>query len=261
MNQALCESGIFSRVFIQPLAGDVGASVGGALYRYHAVHGKPRKYVMRHLYLGPHYTQSIPECERRFSLKAHSSPDWRAEIAKVIADGLVVGYFGGRMEAGPRALGARSILADARRHDMKDILNSRVKHREHFRPFAPSTLAEEVNTVFERLPGCDSLDYMITTMSVRPEWKGRVPAITHCDGTARVQAVRREYCPDFHGIIAHYYALTGVPLVLNTSFNDNEPIVCTPEDAIRCFQRTRIDLLVLESRLYYRSDNSHVVHV
>jgi carbamoyltransferase len=260
MNQAICESETFTRVFIQPLAGDVGGSLGGALYQYHAVHGKPRKYVMRHLYLGPDYASSIPACERQFGLKERLSPGWQADVARAIAEGAVVGYFGGRMEAGPRALGARSILADARRHDMKDILNSRVKHREHFRPFAPSVLAEEVDTVFEPLPACASLDYMITTMSVRPQWKDKVPAITHNDGTARVQAVRREYAPDFHAIISHYHTLTGVPLVINTSFNDNEPIVCTPEDAIRCFQRTKIDLLVLGSRLYFRGDNSHAVH-
>ena len=142
---------------------------------------------------------------------------------------------------------------------MKDILNSRVKHREHFRPFAPSILAEEVDAVFEPLPACRSLDYMIVTMSVRPEWKDRVPAITHNDGTARVQAVQRQYAPNFHGIISCFHALTGIPLVINTSFNDNEPIVCTPDDAIRCFIRTRIDLLVLSGRLYYRSDNSGIV--
>ncbi|HYM07200.1 MAG TPA: carbamoyltransferase C-terminal domain-containing protein [Terriglobales bacterium] len=260
MNQAICESGLFENVFIQPLAGDVGGSMGGALYRYHAVHGRPRKYVMRHLYLGPDYVSSIPECAQKFRLQERPSADWRAEVGRAICDGLIVGYFDGRMEAGPRALGARSILADARRSDMKDILNSRVKHREHFRPFAPSILAEEVNAVFELLPACRSLDYMITTMSVRPEWKSRVPAITHNDGTARVQAVHRDHSPNFHSIISHYQALTGVPLVINTSFNDNEPIVCTPDDAIRCFMRTRIDLLVLGGHLYYRADNLAVVN-
>jgi carbamoyltransferase len=260
MNQAICESGIFENVFIQPLAGDVGGSLGGALYQYHAVHGRPRQYQMRHLYLGPDFETSIPACAQQFGLKERISADWQADTAQAIADGLVVGYFSGRMEAGPRALGARSILADARRPDMKDILNLRVKHREHFRPFAPSVVSEDVDTVFEQLPACRSLDYMITTMTVRPEWKRRLPAITHNDGTARVQAVRREYAPDFHGIILKYKALTGVPLVINTSFNDNEPIVCTPEDATRCFLRTKIDLLVLGRRLYYRADNQDVVH-
>ena len=259
MNQTICESGLFENVFIQPLAGDVGGSLGAALYRYHAVHGQPRKYVMRDLYLGPDYASSIPECARKFGLTERPSTNWHQDVGRAISEGLIVGYFDGRLEAGPRALGARSILADARRSDMKDILNSRVKHREHFRPFAPSVLAEQVDSVFEPLPSCRSLDYMITTMSVRSEWKAKVPAITHNDGTARVQAVHSDRSPNFHGIISQYYALTGVPLVINTSFNDNEPIVCTPDDAIRCFLRTRIDLLVLGGRLYYRSDNQNVI--
>jgi len=261
LNQAICASGMFDNVFIQPLAGDVGGSLGGALYRYHQIHGHPRKYVMRHLYLGPEYTASVPETAARFNLKERRSQCWFADVARAIADGLVVGYVDGRMEAGPRALGARSILADPRRADMKDILNSRVKHREHFRPFAPSVLAENVDEVFEPLPACRSLEYMITTMSVRPAWKSRIPAITHKDGTARVQAVHRDLSPNYHRLISHFCELTGVPLVINTSFNDNEPIVCTLDDAIRCFLRTRIDLLVLGERLYFRSDNREIVSV
>jgi carbamoyltransferase len=163
------------------------------------------------------------------------------------------------MEAGPRALGARSIIADPRRTDMKDILNSRVKHREHFRPFAPSILAEKIDEIFEPLRSCRSLEYMITTMSVRPEWRGRVPAITHQDGTARVQAVKKDMSPNYYRVIAEFEKQTGVPLVINTSFNDNEPIVCTMEDAIRCFIRTRIDLLVLGGKLFYRDDNQRIV--
>jgi carbamoyltransferase len=258
MNQAICESGVFDNVFIQPLAGDVGCSLGGALYRYHHVHSRPRNYVMHHLYLGPDYSSQVADAAAKFGLKERLSPSWQAEVAQAIADGLVIGYVDGRMEAGPRALGARSILADPRRADMKDILNSRVKHREAFRPFAPSVLAEMVNEVFEPLPSCRSLEYMITTMSVREPWWTRVPAITHNDHTARVQAVHREYAPNYYAIIGEFYKLTGVPLVINTSFNDNEPIVCTADDAIRCFLRTRIDLLVLAGRLYYRSDNAGV---
>jgi carbamoyltransferase len=143
---------------------------------------------------------------------------------------------------------------------MKDILNSRVKHREHFRPFAPSVLAEEVDRVFEPLPTCRSLDYMIVTMTVRPEWRERVPTITHADGTARVQTVRAEEAPNYHAIIRKFYERTGVPLVVNTSFNDNEPIVCRPEDAVSCFKRTKIDLLVLDGQLYYRDDNRNAVN-
>jgi carbamoyltransferase len=260
MNQAICEAGIFDNVFIQPLAGDVGGSLGSALYWQHVVLRQPRKYVMRHLYLGPDYDSAAPARADEFKLKARPSSSWQLDTAKAIADGLIVGYFSGPMEAGPRALGARSIMADPRRADMKDILNSRVKHREHFRPFAPSVLADRVDDVFEPLPSCRSLDFMITTMNVRPSWRSRVPAITHNDGTARVQAVHHEYSPGYHEIISRFHELTGVPLVINTSFNDNEPIVCTPDDAIRCFLRTKIDLLVLGDRLFYRADNLDLVN-
>lgn len=260
MNQAICDSGIFDNVFIQPLAGDVGGSLGGALYQYHHVHELPRCYVMRHLYLGPDYNPEIPQAIGKFALTERPCVCWQAAVAKAVADGLVVGYVDGRMEAGPRALGARSIVADPRRADMKDILNSRVKHREHFRPFAPSVLSGKIDEVFEPLPSCRSLEYMITTMSVRPEWRHRVPAITHQDGTARVQAVREELSPNYYRVIAEFEKLTGVPLVINTSFNDNEPIVCTVDDAIRCFIRTRIDLLVLGGKLFYRTDNQAIVN-
>lgn len=259
MNQGICETGLFDNVFLQPLAGDVGGSLGGALYSYHQRHGKPRRYTMQHLYLGPSFSDDSLRDAEAADLRERPSRDWHGDVAQAIADGLVVGFFNGRMEAGPRALGSRSILADPRRHDMKDILNSRVKHREHFRPFAPSVLAEEVDTVFEPLPACRSLDYMIVTMNVRPEWRERVPTITHGDGTARVQAVQRDHAPDYHRIIEKFYERTGVPLVVNTSFNDNEPIVCRPEDAINCFKRTKIDLLVLDGRLYFRADNRHAV--
>lgn len=259
MNQAICESGLFENVFLQPLAGDVGCSLGAALWSYHGVHGRPRRYKMEHLYLGPSYAGAIESEVQAHGLVARPSTNWHADVAKAIADGLIVGYLQGRMEAGPRALGARSIMADARRSDMKDILNSRVKHREHFRPFAPSVLAEEVDTVFEPLPACRSLDYMIVTMNVRPEWRDKVPTISHGDGTARVQTVQKAHAPDYHRIIAEFHKLTGVPLVVNTSFNDNEPIVCTPEHAIACFKRTRIDLLVLEGRLFYRDDNAAAI--
>ena len=159
------------------------------------------------------------------------------------------------MEAGPRALGARSILADPRRADMKDTLNLRVKHREHFRPFAPSCLAERVTDVFTPLPGCRSTEYMIVTASVREGMAPRVPAITHQDGTSRPQAVDRATNPLYWQVIHEFEKLTGVPLVINTSFNDNEPIVCTPQDAIDCFLRTRIDVLVLENYVVYRDEN------
>ncbi len=260
MNQVICQSDIFENIFLQPLAGDVGGSIGGALYQYHAAHSQPRKYEMKHLYLGPSFVTDSTQAVEKTGLKERASDDWHGDVAKAITDGLVIGYFDGRMEAGPRALGSRSIMADPRRKDMKDILNARVKHREHFRPFAPSVLAEEVDTVFEPLPTCRSLDYMIVTMDVRKDWCSRVPAITHNDGTARVQAVKKDVSPNYYKIIQKFHELTGVPLVVNTSFNDNEPIVCRPEDAINCFKRTQIDLLVLNGQLFFREDNAHAVN-
>lgn len=234
MNQAICESGMFENVFLQPLAGDVGGSLGGALFRYHQVHRKPRRYVTDHLFLGPSFSAEAEREAEKAGLRARLGADWRVELAKSIADGLVVGLFDGWMEAGPRALGSRSILADPRRKEME--------------------------TVFEPLPVCRSLDFMIVTMTVRPSWRGRVPAVTHQDGTARVQAVRRKYAPNFYEVIRSFHEITGVPLLINTSFNDNEPIVCRPRDAINCFKRTRIDLLAMEGKLYYREDNIHVVN-
>ena len=258
MNQAICESGLFENVFLQPLASDIGCTMGAALYSYHHIHRKPRKDKMTHLYFGPSYEDETIEVVNAHKLKERPSLDWHGDVAKAISEGLVVGYFDGRMEVGPRALGSRSIMADARRKDMKDILNSRVKHREHFRPFAPSVLADKVDMVFEPLPTCRSLDYMIVTQNVRKDWLGKVPTITHDDGTARVQTVNPDHAPNYHRIIEKFYEITGVPLVVNTSFNDNEPIVCTPEHAINCFLRTRIDLLVLNGHLYFREDNTHV---
>ncbi|HXG13389.1 MAG TPA: carbamoyltransferase C-terminal domain-containing protein [Gemmataceae bacterium] len=259
MNQKIIEAGLFDQVFLQPLASDVGCSLGGALYHYHCTLGRPRSFVMNHLYWGPDYKDDYRTAlqERGLVFKQVESP--AAEIARAIAEGMIVGFVCGRMEAGPRALGARSILADPRRHDMKDILNLRVKHREHFRPFAPSCLEERMDEVFEPLPGCRSLGYMITTATVRPEMRPRVPTITHNDGTARPQAVSRATSPLYWEIIHEFDKLTGVPVVVNTSFNDNEPIVCTPQDAINCFLRTRIDLLVLENYLVYRKDNEHII--
>lgn len=255
LNQRICDSGIFKQVFAQPLASDVGCSLGGALYYHNAVQRQPRRFNIEHLYWGPEYRNEYEEVLRRNGLKYRKSTEPAADIAKAIADGAVVGFFCGRMEAGPRALGARSILADPRRQDMKETLNLRVKHREHFRPFAPACLEEHLAEVFDVSPASASYGYMITTALVRPEWRDRLPTITHNDGTARPQAVNRNSNPLCWEVIHEFYKLTGVPLVVNTSFNDNEPIVCTPQDAVNCFLRTRIDLLALEDFLVLQSDD------
>jgi len=259
MNQRIIESGLFEKVFAQPLASDVGCSMGAALYHYHCTLKQPRSFEMRHLYYGPEYRDEYEAVLKRNRLNFKVVDNPAPEVAKAIADGAVLGLFCGRMEAGPRALGGRSILADPRRQDMKDILNLRVKHREHFRPFAPSCLEEHLGEVFEVSEAGACYGYMITTATVRPEMREKVPAITHNDGTARPQAVSRDSNPLYWDIINEFRKLTGIPLVINTSFNDNEPIVCTPQDAVNCFLRTHIDLLVLENFLVYRSDNDAAV--
>jgi carbamoyltransferase len=259
MNQAIAKSGVFARTFFQPLAGDVGGPLGAALYHYNTQLGHPRAFELTHLYWGPDYSNEYESALVRNGLRFTRLDEPAPAVARAVADGAVVGFVCGRMEAGPRALGARSILADPRRADMKDTLNLRVKHREHFRPFAPSCLEERFADVFETVPGCASLGYMIVTATVRQDMRARVPAITHNDGTARPQAVSAQAHPAYSSAIREFEKLTGVPLVVNTSFNDNEPIVCTPQDAIDCFRRTRIDLLVLGNYLVYRSDNAEQV--
>lgn len=259
MNQKIMEAGIFKQVFLQPMASDVGCSLGAALYYYNCMLDKPRGPALKHLYLGPEYRDEYEEILKRNNLVFKKLDQPAAEVAKAIAEGNIIGFFCGRMEGGPRALGARSILADPRRDDMKDTLNLRVKHREHFRPFAPACLEEKLDQVFEPIPACRSYGYMITTARVRKEMQDKLPTITHNDGTARPQAVSRSTNPLYWEIINEFDKLTGIPLVVNTSFNDNEPIVCTPQNAIDCFKKTRIDLLVLENYLVYRKDNESLL--
>ena len=170
--------------------------------------------------------------------------------ARAIADGLVVGWFQGRMEWGPRALGNRSILGDPRRADMKDILNRKIKRRESFRPFAPSILRETVADWFVR---DDDVPFMLQVIPIRPERRAQIPAVTHADGTGRLQTVDRASNPRYYALIEAFFGLTGVPMVLNTSFNENEPVVCRPEEALDCFLRTKMDVLVLGNQLVRRN--------
>ena len=170
--------------------------------------------------------------------------------ARAIADGLVVGWFQGRMEWGPRALGNRSILGDPRRADMKDILNRKIKRRESFRPFAPSILREAVADWFVR---DDDVPFMLQVIPIRPERRDQIPAVTHVDGTGRLQTVDRASNPRYYSLIEAFFGLTGVPMVLNTSFNENEPVVCRAEEALDCFLRTKMDVLVLGNHLVRRN--------
>ncbi len=241
----------FKEVFIQPAAGDAGGALGSAYYVYNHILENERSFVLKNAYWGPSFDNSTIEQLINKTIKQldncliiHISKDDELceRTARYIADGNVVGWFQGRMEWGPRALGNRSILADPRRPDMKDILNARIKRREPFRPFAPSILLENVGEYFEK----DYPDpFMIKVYSIKEEKRNIIPAVTHVDGTGRLQTVSKEENPLFWKLIKEFYKFTGVPVLLNTSFNENEPIVCKPEEALDCFLRTKMDVLVL----------------
>ena len=239
----------FKDIYVQPAANDAGTALGAAYYIYHHVLGKPRKFVMDHAYTGPVYDNGYLEQVLKQKGMSYTSAD-ENEIARttagLIADGNVVGWFQGRMEWGPRALGNRSIVADPRRPDMKEILNARIKHREKFRPFAPSVLLEAVGDYFEQsYPD----PFMTQVYPVRGSQREAIPAVTHVDGTGRLQTVNCNANPVYWNLIDEFRQLTGIPIVLNTSFNENEPIVCRPEEAIDCFSRTKMDVLVLGNYL------------
>jgi carbamoyltransferase len=246
----------FTDVFVQPAAGDAGTALGAAQYVWHQVLGRPRGFVMEHAYHGPGFTEARVVAALRERLagfdtgtgdgaRARRSPDERAlasDTAAALARGEIVGWYQGRSEWGPRALGNRSILADPRRAEVKDVLNARVKRREPFRPFAPSVLEERAAEWFD---GADRDPFMVKVRAVRPALRDRIPAVTHVDGTGRLQTVSRQQNPRFWALIRAFEVASGVPILLNTSFNENEPIVNTPEEALDCFLRTRMDRLVL----------------
>ncbi len=235
----------FEQVYIQPAAGDAGLAVGAAYHVYHQVLGLPRTFVMDHAYWGPGYTRAaIRQALDRAGLRYRDLPEevLCREAASHVAGGRIVGWFQGRMEWGPRALGNRSIVVDPRRPEMKDVLNRRIKHREPFRPFAPSVLEEATGDYFER---AYPSPFMILAYPVRPEKRAAIPAPTHVDGTGRLQTVSQRTNQRYWRLIKEFERLTSVPLVLNTSFNENEPIVCTPEEAVDCFLRTEMDVLAI----------------
>jgi carbamoyltransferase len=242
----------YDNVWIQPAAGDDGIAIGCAYYGLLAIQKKPRRFVMNHAYLGVEYTDQEAHAAANNWLihcEVLDTPgkDICSETAKVLSEGHVVGWFQGRSEFGPRALGNRSILADPRKASMKDLLNARVKHRQSFRPFAPIVLAERANEIFE---GNEDSPFMLLAKYVRPEWRERIPAIVHVDGTARVQTVRREHNERLYRLLKGFEKITGVPVLLNTSFNvKGEPIIETPSDAVKCFLGTGIDYLALHDML------------
>jgi carbamoyltransferase len=235
----------FRRTYIQPAAGDEGLAIGAALHTYHAVLKQPRRHELKRSYLGPEFSEACIET----SLKNVGLKYQRLErqalldaVAAQIASGNVVGWFQGRMEWGPRALGNRSILAHPGLPNMKDILNARIKHREWFRPFAPSILAEHQNEYFENN---HPSPFMLHVYKIRPEKRSVLCAVNHVDDTGRLQTVTRDENTLYYDLISAFHRATGIPALLNTSFNENEPIVCTPEQAVDCFQRTRMDTLAI----------------
>jgi len=243
----------FQKVYVQAAAGDAGGALGAALEVWHRL-GNSRSEPMLQAYLGseasPAAISSLLAEPARIAALAEAGcaieelPEEQLcdRVAAAIAEGLVIGWFDGRMEWGPRALGHRSILGDPRRADMKDILNLKIKRRESFRPFAPSVLREAVPEWFER---DGDVPFMMQVYPIRPEKRPLIPAVTHVDGTGRLQTVSEAANGRYYHLIRAFEARTGVPMVLNTSFNENEPIVCSPEQALDCFLRTRMDLLVL----------------
>jgi carbamoyltransferase len=256
-NGKIFDSTPFEKVYVHPAAGDAGLAVGAAFYVWHQTLGRPRSFVMDQAYWGPGYSQqeigaaiqNSPVAQDGFTITELSDDQLFRRTAAIIADGKILGWFQGRAEWGPRALGNRSIVADPRRPEMKDTLNRRIKHREIFRPFAPSILAEKTGEWFAKsYPS----PFMTLAYSVQLEKRDKIPAPTHVDGTGRLQTVTRDANPRYHALISEFEKQTGVPVVLNTSFNDNEPIVCRPEEALDCFQRTQMDALVLGNILITR---------
>ncbi len=256
MNKEIIRHTPFTNFFIQPIASDAGTSLGSALYYHHQELNQPRREIFESAYLGPEFTdEEILAALKQKPLFYKKCDDIAKETAPHIAEGKIVGWFQGRMEAGPRALGNRSITVSPLDPTMKERLNGRVKKREFFRPFAPSILEERVHDYFW-MPKEQLSPYMILTGDVRPEKRGIIPAVTHADHTARVHTVNKKVNPRYWQLIAEFEKLTGVPVLLNTSFNENEPIVCTPQDAINCFSRTEFDVLAIGDYLVTKKEPS-----
>jgi len=257
-NGMIFEKTDFRDVYVQPAAHDAGTAIGAALYVQHQVLNEARSFAMKHVYYGAQYS----EAEIRRDLESvgatfHqlSEDQLVASTAAQIAEGKIAGWFQGRMEFGPRALGNRSILADPRRRSMLDILNSRIKYREPFRPFCPSVLAECAGEYFENdYPS----PFMVMAYRIKPRMRASIPAVVHNDGTGRLQTVEKDVNPLYWKLIRAFGDRTGVPVLLNTSFNENEPIVNTPAQAIDCFLRTRMDVLAIGSYFLLKTENAEI---
>ena len=244
----------FRETCIQPAAGDDGLSLGAALYVSNSILKENRRWVMKNSYLGDEYSDSFIKSELDRYEMSYVQLDREQLLEKTseeIKNGNVIGWFQGRMEWGPRALGNRSILAHPGFPNMKDILNARIKHRESFRPFAPSVLQERQSEIFEQ---DHPSPFMLHVYKIRPEWRERLSAVNHVDDTGRLQTVARDENPLYYDLIKKFESKTGIPIILNTSFNENEPIVCQPFEAIECFLRTKMDVLVIGSFFCTKND-------
>ena len=260
-NGKIFEQTPFTELYVQAAAGDAGGAIGAAYSVWHDTLGQPRGFVMDHAFLGPEWADDARGAEieaRRAAFEAEGctithvadEAELCRRTAAAVADGHVVGWFQGRMEWGPRALGNRSIVCDPRRTDMKEILNAKIKRRESFRPFAPSIMREHVAGWFET---DYEAPFMLQVYQIREDRRAAIPAVTHVNGSGRLQTVTAGQNPRYHRLIDAFRTETGVPMVLNTSFNENEPVVCRPQEAIECFLRTRMDLLVLGNWMVCRT--------
>lgn len=242
----------FKNVYIPSAGHDAGISMGAALYVQHQIKKYPRQHAILSAYTGSSFVNTEIEQllkDKNISFRRLNDAELYDVVSERLINAGVVGWFNGKAEFGPRALGGRSILADPRRNDAKDLLNAKIKRRESFRPFAPSILKEHVSDFFEV---SDIVPFMEKVFPIKKEKQSSIPAVTHVDGTGRLQSVDKEVSPKYYNLIEAFYKKTGIPILLNTSFNENEPIVNSPEEALNCFLRTSMDMLVLENCIIER---------
>lgn len=255
-NSFVFEEGPFTNLYIQPSANDAGTAIGAAYYIWNHLLNQQTRDQMSHAYWGPAYSDAeIEKALQARGLRYRRAESLEKEVAQLISEDNIVAFFQGNMEVGPRALGNRSLLANPRNRNMREILNHKVKHREYFRPLAPSVLAEEAEQWFKIKKATSANEFMLMTYPVQEDARDRIPAVVHVDGSSRIQAVRKETNPRYHRVISEFHQLTGVPVVLNTSFNDSEPIVCSPQDAINTFMKTEIDYLAIGNFIVSKSEN------
>ncbi len=258
-NRIIFENSKFEEIYIQPASNDAGTALGAALKLYVEGTESNERIMLNHTYLGPSFDNAhIKKAIEAKGLVYDEHENIEEVVAKLLAEGKVIGWFQGAMEFGPRALGNRSLLADPRDPGMVKKLNSVVKHREDHRPFCPSILAEDAAEWFVIEKEAIAADYMLMAYPVNKNKVENIPAVIHVDGTSRIQKVQKKTNPKYHKLITEFKGITGVPLLLNTSFNDREPIVCTPENAINTFLKTKIDFLVIGNFLMSKEKNIHI---